>query len=596
MPRCASLLLLPFLAVAAEEVGPPPGYTLVWADEFDGPTVDERAWAYREGPRTGPNIDAWNHREAVRLQGGELTITCTQAEVDGKVRNLGGGLISRARFGYGYYETVCRPFNATHGVHPAFWARGLPLENNLVFEIDGFESDSAEPMTSHNLYIIPSPRGWTQVPWPSRLNRPIDLRPDGSFVNAWEYTPDEVRFYNNGRLISRVPAPGLVAAQNVWLTALNGVGKVDPSGFPGVTTFGYFRYYAKPWPGRNLLPNGDFAYNFDRIDPQEPVCWDEIGNRNASRVVTTDAPRGSACLRQGLDDHEWQVATVQELVHLLPGTYELTGLARASGGLEWSRLRVSGHGGADLLLPLPQTAGWSRATLPSIPVATGTVRIAVESRGPARTWTEIDDLRFRLPAAPGTTPRDEPAYTFTADPAWTAGTLEPLTFTGDGSFLFFDRNVGRGEAITIDAVVTCDRRDDLGILARMPATGTAGWAVVTYADGSLALHLGSQQDFTEIRTAADLIRPGQAQRLVAVVEAGTATLWLEGRQVAQRSGIRHTTDDATAAGRLGQAAGAFQAVGDVMVRTTDSARPAFKPFAGRIGPLAIANRAHPSQP
>ncbi len=586
-PQHIAVLLL--LAQAIPAVEAPPGYTLVYADEFDGQAVDERAWNYREGLRTGPNIDAWNHRDAVAVRGGALAITCTQETVEGRVRNLGGGLISRARFGYGWYETVCTPYHASHGVHPAFWARGLPAENNLLFEIDGFECDSAEPMMSHNLYVIPTPRGFDRVPWPSRLNRPLERREDGSFISAWEYTPEGVRFFHNGRLVSEATAPGLVGAQNVWLTALNGVGNVDPSGFPGVTTFDYFRYFAKPLPGVNLLPNGDFVYNFDRIDPQEPVCWDEAFNRNASRVVTTDAPRGTACLRQGLEDHEWQVTTHQDLHHLLPGTYELTGLARASGGLEWSRLWVSGHGGPDVVLDLPQSAVWRRATLPTIPVTSGTVRIAIEGRGPARTWSEVDDLRFRL-SAPGPAPA-EADYTFVADPIWTAGTTAPMTFTGDGSFLFFDRNVGRGEAISIDAVVTLDRLDDLGILARQPRTGTAGWALLTTADGTLVVQLGSQEDHVEVRSPPGALVAGRRHRLVAVVESGTVHLWIDGHEVARRSGLTHTTDDATAAGRLGQAGGAFQAVGDVMVRRGSPTEPAFKPFAGRIGPLAIHNRA-----
>jgi len=73
-----------------------------------------------------------------------------------------------------------------------------------------------------------------------------------------ECTPDGVIFYDQGKIVARADFPDLVARQNVWLTALNGVGKVDADKQPGETRFDHSRFYARDYPGATLLANGGF--------------------------------------------------------------------------------------------------------------------------------------------------------------------------------------------------------------------------------------------------------------------------------------------------------------------------------------------------
>jgi hypothetical protein len=101
-----------------------------------------------------------------------------------------------------------------------------------------------------------------------------------------------VIFYDQGKVVAKADFPDLVAAQNVWLTALNGVGKVAADKQPGETRFDYFRFYARDYPGANLLGNGGFEYNQDKSDLQRPVAWREEGDAAASRVVRGGAAPG----------------------------------------------------------------------------------------------------------------------------------------------------------------------------------------------------------------------------------------------------------------------------------------------------------------
>lgn len=80
----------------------------------------------------------------------------------------------------------------------------------------------------------------------------------------------------------------LTANQMIWLTALNGVGKLDTLAQPGETVFKYFRYYAKDYPGINLLPNGNFEFNSDRVDSFKPVSWSSLIKDDAIEAVESN--------------------------------------------------------------------------------------------------------------------------------------------------------------------------------------------------------------------------------------------------------------------------------------------------------------------
>ena len=122
------------------------------------------------------------------------------------------------------------------------------------------------------------------------------------------------------------------------LTALNGTGKVD--GQPGETTFDFFRCYAKDWPGVNLLPNGGFEYNQDKINPAKPVAWRTRGVApdDSTRVVADEAFRDGYKLRLGNATKAFDVSLQQTLEFIRNGDYELTAMVRSSGGQSGAHL------------------------------------------------------------------------------------------------------------------------------------------------------------------------------------------------------------------------------------------------------------------
>jgi hypothetical protein len=536
-----------------------------------------------------------NRPENVTVAGGRLRIAVRQEQVGGQLVNTGGGIISTHQFGYGYYECLSTPFMDGHGVHSSFWqSGGAPGRNNGIFEIDGYEIDSTVRMACHNLYVHLSPKGYKEVPWPHRANVPTTPNADGSYLCGYEYTPQGVVFYEQDRVVAKAEWPELTAAQCLWLTALNGVGKVDRQ--PGESSFDYVRYYAKDWPGVNLLPNGSFEYNQDKVDALRPVAWDQQATDGRSgEVLPGEAARDGHRLRHGLADRAHATRTVQTLEFLRNGDYELTACARVQGEPTRARIVVSGHGGEPLVLEVPHAATWTRVHLPRIPLASHGVTIALESAGPAGSWVEFDDVRFQKPALAGQAPT-RPAFTLIGDPIWRLAVAEPLRFTGDPRFYFFDRNVGCGDAISVVFTMTPDVRANTMPIARAPRTGSAGWAVQLTEQGQVVLRVGSTATH-EVLVAEAGYLPGRAMTVACVVDHGTASIAIDGVVVARRAGLTCTTTDASAAGRLGHVSNLFDAVGDVMVQGAPGADPItgaiprYQPYRGLLSGVRVHNRA-----
>lgn len=583
------------LSVATAAV-PSPDYELLFAEEFDGTRLDETRWRYRVGERGGMNMfRSLNRAENVSVSGGHLRIAVRQEEIGGQQVNTGGGIISKHQFGYGYYECRSTPFMRGHGVHSAFWqAGGMPGKVNSIFEIDAYEIDSKVRMACHNLYVHISPKPYKEVPWVHRANVPVALDADGSYLCAYEYTAHGVIFYSQGVVVAKAEWTELTAAQCLWLTALNGVGKVD--GQPGESTFDYVRYYAKDWPGVNLLPNGSFEYNQDKTNPLRPVAWDQQATDGRSgQVLEGDAARDRYRLRHGLDDRAHTTRTAQTLEFLRNGDYELTAQVRVHGDLTSARIVVSGHGGESIIREAPRATTWTQVHLPRIPLRKNGVTIALESAGAAGSWIEFDDVRFQKPAPAGQSPT-QPAFQLIGDPIWRLAEREPLTFTGDPKFYFFDRNVGCGDAISVVFTMTPDVRANTMPIARAPKTGTAGWAVQLTEQGQVVLRIGSSATQDVLVADAQYVA-GKPMTVACIVERGTARIAIDGKVLASRSGLTCTTTDTTAAGRLGNVSNVFDAVGDVMVQSAPGADPItgaiprYKAYRGQLAQVRVYNRA-----
>ena len=582
-----------FAVPLAYSAPPAPDYELLFADEFDGERVNERDWNFRVGPRTGTGIDGLNLVRNVRVADGHVIVEVRRETVEGKPANTGGGLISKHRFGYGYYECRSQPFMAGRGVHTAFWQRGMGgPENNSIFEIDSHEIDSTQMMACNNLYVDVSTKGYMELAWPHRAQVPLQLPPDRWWVDAYEYTPDGVVFYDQGRVVARADFPDLVAAQNVWLTALNGVGKVDTDQQPGETRFDYFRYYARDYPGANLLGNGGFEYNQDKVDLQHPVAWHESGDVSASRVVRGGAAQGDFELRhEGIQ--AYSVTTSQTLQFIRNGDYELRARVRRGGRQTVARLRVSDFGGADLSLAIPVSEAWSDVRLARIPVSSHGVTISVVSEARAGDWLEVDEVQFMKPPLPGQPPRPSRSFAFReGDPIWQLAQGAPILFSGDEKFYFFGRNCGLGEAMTVSFVMQPEKLADTFPITRLPKTGNAGWGVGLTAAGDVSFRIGSHASHRDV-VASHAYRAGVSTRVTYVYDRGNAAIYVDGKLRQRVERLEFSPNDNTAPGRLGANSGLYDAVGDVTL-SADAPPPRaqrMQNFTGSLRDVRIYNRA-----
>ncbi|RIQ20357.1 family 16 glycosylhydrolase [Jiangella rhizosphaerae] len=241
----------------------PAGYALSWADEFDTTAVDTTRWTFRTDTK------GWSTQrpENVTVGGGVMTIRLCPRGTSGPsctptgatTLYTGGGLISREKPRYGYYETRVRT-NTGSGWHTAFWS----AENGATgprTEIDGFEIDSHVPrQIRHNVIA------WTQGTLTSGI---YDVGFDTSaawHVYGYEWREDEVRFYVDGALAWSTPySPSTYTHNflNVWLTAiaidLNDSPGVDDGALPGTVQFDYVRFYERDAYADNDDPAGGYA-------------------------------------------------------------------------------------------------------------------------------------------------------------------------------------------------------------------------------------------------------------------------------------------------------------------------------------------------
>ena len=244
------ILLLAMACVAYAE--PPAGYRLAWSDEFEGSQLDTNQWVYR--------VDSvWNSTqqpENVAVREGKLRIALKKEQARGK-NYTGGGVISRKRFGYGYYEARFK-VPATLGWHTSFWmseyneqnpnkAAGIGLHELDVCEHDSWKHDSY----TGNLWMrkpkvqgkAPRLPGWQRIPT-------SDLTKD---FHVWgcEFTPAHVRYFFDGKEVQNWDISAYECGeQRIWLTAIaanisNKTGNPVDAELPACAEYDYVRLYER---------------------------------------------------------------------------------------------------------------------------------------------------------------------------------------------------------------------------------------------------------------------------------------------------------------------------------------------------------------
>jgi len=224
----------------------PPGYKLVWSDEFNAGKLDLSKWDFR----TDSKMWSTQRPENVAVRDGHLVLAVKKEDAGGK-HYTGAGIISKQAFKYGYYESRFKvPPGA--GWHTSFW---MMKHNGLggtgptasAQELDVCENDSVN-LISYGVNV----HKWNPQPHVAMGHKTVktpDLSAD-FHVYGCEFTPAQARFYFDGALVQTVDVSQFGHSdQNIWLTTiasnLGGTKAVDDTKLPAAAEYDYVRFYEK---------------------------------------------------------------------------------------------------------------------------------------------------------------------------------------------------------------------------------------------------------------------------------------------------------------------------------------------------------------
>jgi len=277
----ATAALLSLLATAAQ-ANPPSGngWTAdiianpTFSDDFngvnpDGTGVDTTKWNYRTD-QWKANLNSVQTPANVSVANGNMIVSLLKQDTPNVVgpngtiitqHYTGGGLVSKQRFRYGYYETSIK-INSTPGWHSSFWLQEGDGSNTFTTdrrtEIDVFEINSASLKTlQHNLIM------W-YPPFPSQPEITTGqylypgLAPGSDFSTAYhsygvDWEENLVTFYIDGVEVTQSPTPIAYAPSadthdpiNIWLTDVAS-GSTLPTASADQIYFDYVKYWQKDY-------------------------------------------------------------------------------------------------------------------------------------------------------------------------------------------------------------------------------------------------------------------------------------------------------------------------------------------------------------
>lgn len=176
------------------------GRELVWNDEFDGNTLNERKWRFQRSMSANDRRYD-NGPDHVQVKDGKLILTAHR-DTEGNL-SLPEGLTTSQRmiFRYGYIEICARlPFGRP-GPWPSFWMKtDTPLKQAAYMaEIDIFEVFASKHTVTANIHKW-GPNGHTMT---NQGGRSFTFENHQNLRNEYhrygmEWTPEELRIFVDG--------------------------------------------------------------------------------------------------------------------------------------------------------------------------------------------------------------------------------------------------------------------------------------------------------------------------------------------------------------------------------------------------------------
>ena len=241
------------------------GYNLLWADEFDGDTLNLDIWTreVREPGWTNNELQEYrDSEENVFVQDGCLVLKAIKTEVNGRNYYTSGKVNSQNKADFMYGKVVIRAkVPEGKGLWPAAWM--MPQDEQFYGqwpkcgEIDIMENLGQDPATSYSTIHYGEPHAEQQGT--------ITLD-EGSFASDFhiysvEWEPGEMRFYTDDTLVLTV---------NDWFTAVEGE---DDKPYPAPFNQPFFVQMnlavGGDWPGNPKkdqdFSNAEFLIDYVRV-------------------------------------------------------------------------------------------------------------------------------------------------------------------------------------------------------------------------------------------------------------------------------------------------------------------------------------------
>lgn len=215
----AVAMIIPTMSGCAKTKTPQiDGYKLLWSDEFDGKTMDQKKWNYE------PHEPGWTNNELqeyttstdnVFVRDGKLVLKAIKTTKDGKDYYTSGKVTGQNKTDFQYGKVVVSAkVPEGQGLWPAIWM--MPKDESFYGqwpkcgEIDIMESLGNDTTTSYSTIHYGEPHAEQQ----GTIVKEGDERFSAKFHEySVEWEPGEMRFYTDGELVLTV---------NDWFTAVQG--------------------------------------------------------------------------------------------------------------------------------------------------------------------------------------------------------------------------------------------------------------------------------------------------------------------------------------------------------------------------------------
>lgn len=289
----------------------------VWADEFDGNSLDTSKWEVMVGDGCSYGICGWGNSELQSYQSdnltvanGQLTITAKKQRVQSKSYTSGrirtANMPNGGQWTHGRFEARIKlPDGA--GMWPAFWM--LPTNPDQGWPMSG-EIDIVESTGQHDMFALGTihyGQAWPDNEWTQgKILKQPDAWSDGFHEYAVEWQAGEIRWYVDDTLYT-VKNPSDMSNTAYWTfdnyqyhlllnLAVGGTmgGTVDDSQLPQTMEIDYVRVYDFAQPslsGKHLVePNSSHTYTVvDEAGTGSSYSWSSpTGQTSSSNSLTVD--------------------------------------------------------------------------------------------------------------------------------------------------------------------------------------------------------------------------------------------------------------------------------------------------------------------